>query len=125
MLKYIRKNIDQAQELSKIKLNSVLLIKGYSIIKDEINKKGVETRLIIWTNNKKNHSICLLWDSREQYFDLGYYNSTINLNLRNWSSIGVVCFNSTKLFFRKKYYSRISDEIINKLNQKLPPLRDD
>lgn len=45
MLEYIRKNIDKFQELVKQKLNAFLSEEGYSLIKDEHNKEGIETRL--------------------------------------------------------------------------------
>ena len=100
MLNYIKENIIQSQELAKSKINLLLESYGYSLTKDEHNKKGVETRLIQWENVKNNHLIELIWDGKEDWFDLREFESIDNLNYNSSKQITLVKFYRNSKFIK-------------------------
>lgn len=119
MQNYIRENINKVQTLAKEKISLLLEGYGYCLIKDEHNTKGIETRILQWSNKKKNHTVQLIWDSKEQWFDLGDFNTAENLNYVSARTINIIPIRVSKWFNRKQYINGIIDSMINDLNAQL------
>lgn len=105
MLNYIRENIDNAQKQSKQKISRVLDSMDYELVTDIHNTEGIETRVFQWINTQKNHCIQLIWDGRENWFDLGEFQYTDSLSYLNANPIKLVSLNCEKWFNRKNYVS--------------------
>lgn len=118
MLNYIRENIKTAQEQAKQKLSLLMDNMGYKLVTDIHNTNGIETRIYQWTNSQNNHCIQLIWDGKEDWFDLGEFQQTDNLNYLNATQILLVPIRRTKLFYRKNYIDKKVDELIEALNKK-------
>jgi hypothetical protein len=118
MFHYIRENIDNAQEQAKHKISLMLDNMGYKLVTDLHNTKGIETRIYQWTNMQKNHCIQLIWDSKEDWFDLGEFQYTDNLNYLNAIQITLVPVKRAKLFNRMSYISKKVDDLIEALKRK-------
>lgn len=118
MLKYIRENIDNAQEQAKQKIGLMLGNMDYQIVTDLHNKEGIETRIYQWTNTLTNHCIQLIWDGKEDWFDLGEFQYSDNLNYLNANQIILVPIKIEKIFYRKKYISSKIDDLILAIKRK-------
>ena len=118
MLNYIRENIENAQEQAKQKISLTLNNMGYKLANDIHNTVGIETRIYQWTNTQNNHCIQLIWDGKEDWFDLGEFQYTDNLNYLNANQILLVPIRRDKLINRKNYISKKVDELIEALNKK-------
>ncbi|MCB0541526.1 MAG: hypothetical protein H6607_02755 [Flavobacteriales bacterium] len=117
MLNYIRENIEHAQEQAKQKLGLALYNKGYKLVTDIHNTDGIETRIYQWTNTQNNHCIQLIWDGKEDWFDLGEFQRTDNLNYLNATQVLLVPLKRTKLINRKNYISNKVDVLIEALKK--------
>lgn len=115
MENYIRKNIDFAQTLAKEKITAYLKVSGYKLMKDEHYTKGIETRLFSWSNENESHFFQLIWDGKEQWFDL----SELNSKSSSVNQIKLIPFNVTKWIFRKSYVDKIVESIINEIKTKI------
>lgn len=89
---------------------------------DNHNLKGIETRLIQWINDSKNHTVQLIWDGKEDWFSIGEFASTENLNYTLANQIITVPFRTTKLFNRNNYSSKVVDSIIDALKETIKQL---
>ncbi|MFD1554000.1 hypothetical protein, partial [Putridiphycobacter roseus] len=103
----------------KNRINLILVASGYSLVKDEHFKEGIETRVLHWCNQKANNTIQLIWDGKENWFYLGEFDSLDDLNLSEIQEIAVVPIITTKKFFRKKYANKIVDNLISAVKQVL------
>ena len=115
MENYIRKNIDFAQTLAKKKISAYLKESGYKLMKDEHYTKGIETRLFSWSNENEIHGFQLIWDGKEQWFDL----SELSSNSSSVKHIKLIPFKVTKWIFRKSYLDKIVESIINEIKMKI------
>lgn len=115
MLKYIRENIDNAQEQAKQKISLILNKMDYQLVTDIHNLEGIETRIYQWTNNQTNHCIQLIWDGKEDWFDLGEFQYNDNLNHLNANQIILIPVRRGKLFNRKNYIRNKVDDLIQAL----------
>ncbi len=118
MLNYIRENIENAQEQAKQKISLFLDNMGYQLVNDIHYKEGIEVRIYQWINTQKNHCIQLIWDGKEDWFDLGEFQYTGNLNYLNAIQIILVPLKREKLFNRKYYVSNKVDNLIEALKTK-------
>ncbi|MES2800618.1 MAG: hypothetical protein V4638_11420 [Bacteroidota bacterium] len=119
MLNYIRENIDNAQEQAKQKISLTLENMNYKLETDIHNTVGIETRIYQWTNTKKDHCIQLIWDGKEDWFDLGEFKYTNDLNYLNADQIVLVPLNRTKWINRKNYIDKKVDELIEAITKKI------
>lgn len=73
------KNIINIQKKVKDAVNSLLLINGYTLITEE---RFVDNQALLlqWANHEKNHAFQIIWDIRENWFDLGEFNRIDHLN---------------------------------------------
>jgi len=119
MAKHIRENLDEIYKFVLTIINSKLENNGYSLIRDDHNIEGVETRLFQWSNTKDNHAIQILWDGKDNCFGLGEFDSLTDLSVINSKDIVVISFQITKIFNRKKYRRQIINNLVEALNEKL------
>jgi hypothetical protein len=117
MLNYIQENIENLQELAKQKLNLVLDKIGYKLVTDIHNTEGVETRVYQWMNTQNNHCVQLIWDGKEDWFDLGEFQYTNNLSYLNANQILLVPIRRTKFINRKNYINRKINELIKAIKK--------
>lgn len=117
MLKHIQENIDNLQEQAKQKISLMLDKLGYQLVTDVYNKEGIETRIYQWTNTQTNHCIQLIWDGKEDWFDLGEFQYNDNLNYLNAIQITLVPVRRGKLFNRKNYISNKVADLIEALKK--------
>lgn len=118
MLNNIRENIENAQEQAKQKLSLMLNNRGYQLVTDIHNTDGIETRIYQWKNTKNGHCIQLIWDGKEDWFDLGEFQYTGDLNYLNATQILLVTVRRNKLINRKNYIDKKVDELIEAINKK-------
>ena len=114
---YIRENIENAQEQAKQKLSLLLDSMDYKMVTDIHHTDGIETRIYQWTNNQNSHCIQLIWDGKEDWFDLGEFQCTDNLNYLNATQILLVPIRRGKLINRKNYVSKKVDLLIEALKK--------
>ena len=117
MLNYIRENIEHAQEQAKQKLGLLLDNKGYTLVTDIHNTEGIETRIYQWTNTRNQHCFQLIWDGKEDWFDLGEFQHISDLNYLNANQILIVPLSRTKLINRKNYIDKKIDLLIEALKR--------
>lgn len=85
------------------------------MVTDIHNTNGIETRIYQWTNAHKKHCIQLIWDGKEDWFDLGEFQYTDNLNYLNTNQILLVPIRRTKFINRKKYLEKKVSNLIEAL----------
>ncbi len=119
MLYYIRENINNSQEQAKQKISLMLANMDYKLKTDIHNTVGIETRIYQWTNTKKDHCIQLIWDGKEDWFDLGEFKYTDDLNYLNANQLILVPLKRTKWFNRKNYIDKKVDELIEAITNKI------
>jgi len=112
------RNIETIQKQVKITINNLLVENGYSLVKEESFSDNFSL-LLQWINQKRNHAIQLIWDIREQWFDLGEFNQINELNYIESTNIDLYPFSSTGILFRKKYNEKYIAKIKMKIKQKL------
>jgi hypothetical protein len=117
MLNFIRENIDYAQAQAKQKLSLILDNTGYKLVTDLHNKEGIETRIYQWINLQSKHCVQLIWDGKEDWFDLGEFQCTGNLDYLNATEILLVPIRRGKLLNRKKYINRKVEMLIEALKK--------
>lgn len=117
MINYIRGNINYAQELAKQKISLLLNNKNYVLVNDIHNIEGIETRIYQWLNSQTNHCIQLIWDSKEDWFELGEFYNTNNLNYLNAKQLKLVPLRTVKFFNRKDYINKKVDELIAEIKK--------
>lgn len=117
MLNYIRENIDNAQEQAKQKISLTINKNGYKLVTDVHDTVGIETRIFQWINTQNNHCIQLIWDGKEDWFDLGEFQYTDDMNYLNATQILLVPIRRAKLFNRKNYVRNKIDKLIEALNR--------
>tara|TARA_R110000737_G_scaffold353175_1_gene402919 strand:- start:4457 stop:4834 length:378 start_codon:yes stop_codon:yes gene_type:complete len=112
------KNIDNIQKQVKDSINSLLVENGYSLNNEE--KFGDSQALLLqWTNVKSNHTFQLIWDIREQWFDLGEFDRTNNLNYIERTEIDLFPFSLIGVLFRDSYNTKYTKKIELKIKEKL------
>lgn len=89
----------------------------YKLVTDIHNTDGIQTRIYQWANTQNNHCFQLIWDSKEDWFDLGEFQYTNNLNYLNATQILLVPISRTKLLNRKNYIEKKIETLINALKQ--------
>jgi hypothetical protein len=112
MANYIRSNVEDALAQAKQKISFVLNDLGYTLVNDLHNTQGVETRIYQWTNVQHGHCFQLIWDGKEDWFELGEFECTDNLNYLNARQILLVPVKKEKLWNRKHYIRRKVDQLI-------------
>lgn len=117
MLNNIRENIENAQEQAKQKLSLILDNMGYKLVTHILNTDGIETRIYQWKNPENGHCIQLIWDGKEDWFDLGEFQHTDNFNYLNASQVVLVPVKRTKLISRKNYMSKKIGLLIEALKE--------
>lgn len=117
MFNFIRENIEFAQEQAKQRISLVLKNRGYQLTTDLHHSTGIETQLYQWTNSETKHCIQLIWDGKEDWFDLGEFQFSDNLNYLNASQILLLPIKRTKLFNRKQYILKRVDQLIEALKK--------
>ncbi|MDX1446964.1 hypothetical protein [Lishizhenia sp.] len=112
------KKIETIQNQVKDSVNDLLVENGYSLNKEE--KFGDSQALLLqWTNDDSNHSFQLIWDIREQWFDLGEFNRTNNLNYAERSEIDLFPYSVFGVLFRDRYNKNYTKKIEFKIKEKL------
>ncbi|SHG07390.1 hypothetical protein SAMN05444274_1362 [Mariniphaga anaerophila] len=112
------RNIESIQKQVKSKINDLLVENGYSLVMEE--RFGDNLSLLLqWSNQEKNHTIQLIWDIREQWFDLGEFNKISNLNYLESNNIELYPFSVTGILFRNKYNAKYIAKIKSKIVEKL------
>lgn len=113
-----RRNIESMHRQVKNTINDLLVDNGYSLVKEE--RFGDNLSLLLqWTNQEKNHAIQLIWDIREQWFDLGEFKQISNLNYLESTNIDLYPFSVTGIIFRNKYNAKYIAKIRSKIIEKL------
>lgn len=113
-----RRNIESIQNQVKNTINDLLVENGYSLVNEE--KFGDNLSLLLqWTNKEKNHAFQLIWDIREQWFDLGEFNQISNLNYLESTNIDIYPFSVTGILFRTRYNAKYIAKIKSKIDEKL------
>jgi hypothetical protein len=117
MTSLYKNNIKLAQSTVKEKIHTLLSLNGYILVREERGEHNWE--LIQWSNSSLNHSFQIIWDTREQWFDMGEFHRTTKLNHVESQGILIVPINVIRLFFRKRYANKIADKILLSLTPKL------
>ena len=112
------RNIETIQNELKDSVNCLLIDNGYSLINQE---KFGDNQMILhqWINRERNHSFQLVWDIREQWFDLGEFNRINNLNYIESNNIDFFPFSVIGVFFRNRYNAYYISKIKTKIEEKL------
>jgi len=112
------KNIETIQKKVKDTINDLLVENGYSLNNEE--KFGDNQALLLqWTNQISNHTFQLIWDIREQRFDLGEFNRTNNLNYIESTEIDLFPYLVIGGLFRGRYNAKYAEKIKLKIEEKL------
>jgi hypothetical protein len=112
------RNIETIQKQVKDSINNLLVENGYSLYNEE--KFGDRQSLLLqWTNEVKNHTFQLNWDIREQWFELGEFDRTNNLNFVECSEIEVFPFSIIGIIFRDRYNAKYTRTIELRIKEKL------
>lgn len=119
------RNIENAQKQVKSSVNDLLVNNGYSLINEE--KFGDSQALLLqWTNTESNHAFQLIWDIREQWFDLGEFKRVSALNYVESTNIDLFRFSVIGILFRdwynEKYVAKIKLKIEERLRTTKPKL---
>jgi hypothetical protein len=117
MLKYIRKNIDYAQKQAIQKISLFLNNIGYALVTDSHNTNAIETRVFQWMDSRTNHCIQLIWDGKENWFELGEFQNSGDLNHFNANQIIIVSVKTQSLLCSKKYVDYKVDNLIEALKK--------
>lgn len=112
------KNIETIQKQVKDSINKLLLENGYSL-KNEEKFSDSQALLLQWTNETSNHTFQLIWDIREQWFDLGDFDRTNNLNYIESTRIDLFPFSVISVLFRDRYNAKYKEKIELKIKEKL------
>src|SRR5690554_78426 len=112
------KNIETIQNKVKDSVNDLLVVNGYTLNKEE-KFDDSQALLLQWTNGDSNHSFQLIWDIREQWFDLGEFNRTNNLNYTERSEIDLFPYFVIGVLFRDRYNTNYTKKIELKIKEKL------
>lgn len=112
------KNIETIQKQVKDSINKLLLENGYSL-KNEEKFSDSQALLLQWTNETSNHTFQLIWDMREQWFDLGDFDRTNNLNYIESTRIDLFPFSVISVLFRDRYNAKYKEKIELKIKEKL------
>jgi hypothetical protein len=120
MFRHVAENINQTQELAKERINEFLKTHGYVLHLDQHHTKGIETRIFQWINTEKNHGVQLIWDSKEDWYDLGEFVEISNLNYRLAEEVKIFPFHRTKWLNRNKYRIKYVDSIVEQIKTKIP-----
>lgn len=113
----IRENIDIALALVKDKIGPLLENEGYQLVMDIHHKEGIETRIFQWANPSKNHTIQIIWDSKEDWFDLGDFPTVGDLYYRFATHIKLVQFRKSKWINRNTYIYKVIDELVEEVRK--------
>ena len=115
------KNIANIQIRVVDSVNDLLVNKGYSLVNKE--KFGDSQALILqWANIDRQHAFQLIWDIREQWFSLGEFNQTNNLNYIESAEIDLFPYSVIGVLFRKSYDAKYVEKIKSKIKEKLSTL---
>lgn len=112
------KNIETIQKQVKDSINKLLVENGYSLNNEE-KLADSQALLLQWTNETSNHTFQLIWDIREQWFDLGEFDRTNNLNYIESTEIDLFPFSVIGVLFRDKYNAKYTEKIELKIKEKL------
>ena len=111
------KNIETIQQQVKDSVTDLLVQNGYSLITERFHDS--KALLLQWTNNETNHAFQLIWDIREQWFDLGEFNRTEKLNYIQSTDIDLFPYSVIGVLFRDSYNAKYTEKIKLKIKEKL------
>jgi len=89
----IFENIENANEICKKALDSVLSKLGYEKSEKEIHPKSFETKCSKWTNFKSKHCFRLIFDHKENLFILEESPFITDPEKVSWADVQIVQFN--------------------------------
>lgn len=112
------KNIESIQKQVKDSIHQLLVKNRYSLINEE-KFNDSSAVLLQWTNKTSNHTFELRWDIREQWFELGEFDRTSNLNYSQHSEIEVFPFSVIGVLFRDRYNAKYTEKIELKIKEKI------
>lgn len=112
------RNIKTIQKQVKDGITDLLVANGYSLTTE--NKFGDNQALLLqWSNPGDNHTFQLLWDIREQWFNLGEFNRTDNLNYMESTKIDLFPYDVIGVLLRDKYNIKYTEKIKSKIKEKI------
>lgn len=99
-------------------INDLLANKGYFLVNKE-NFGDRQALILQWANKDRQHAFQLIWDIREQWFSLGEFNQTNNLNYIESTEIDLFPYSVIGKLFRKSYDTKYVEKIKSKIKEKL------
>jgi hypothetical protein len=112
------KNIENIQMQVADSVNDLLVNKGYSLVNKE-NFGDSQALILQWANIDRQHAFQLIWDIKEQWFSLGEFNQTNNLNYIESAEIALFPYTVIGVLFRKSYDAKYAEKIKSKIKEKL------